>query len=201
MTAREVKSTFSDNNDMKIKFLPCWTCKFGKNISRNKLKYDLMKINCVFGIKVVSRPKTRIKLRTPQASPSNLSVCQKTVNQVRPLLIGRAFTFHHFGGWELRKGLNKIRYVLKKRWEKKWLVSPLETTADNWIPLCPCKEIEGKLCVRDWSFVDVVQMTQIGNSSKNLARYSLWMTGVHGKQILDSTLLCLIRSLCQGNFC
>ena len=81
MTTREVKSTFSDNNDMKIKFLPCWTCKFGKNISRNKLKYDLMKINCVFGIKVVSRPKTRTKLRTPQASPSNLSVCQKTVNQ------------------------------------------------------------------------------------------------------------------------
>ena len=41
----------------------------------------------------------------------------------------------------------------------------------------------------------------MGNSSKNLARYSLWMPGVHGRKILDSNLLGLIRSLCQGNVC
>ena len=120
-TAREVKWTFSDTNDMKIKFLPCWTCKFGKNNSRNKLKYDLMKINCVFGIKVVSRPETRTKPRTPQASPSNLSVCQKTVNQEAKCARFRLAELSHFiilwvESWE--KVLNKIRYLLKKRWEK-----------------------------------------------------------------------------------
>ena len=201
MTVGEVKSTFSDNNDMKIKFLPCWTCKFGKNISRNKLKYDLMKINCVFGFKVVSRPKTRTKLQKPVhqiwVSVKKLSIKKQSASASD----WPNFHISSFCGLRVEKRFEQNPLRAKKEMRKKWLVSPLETTADNWIPLCPCKQIEGKLCVRAWSFVDVVQMTQIGNSSKNLARYSLWMTGVHGKQILDSTLLGLIRSLCQGNFC
>ena len=113
----------------------------------------------------------------------------------------QSFHISSFCGLRVEKRFEQNPLGGKKEMRKKWLVSPLETTADNWIPLCLCNEIKGKLCVRAWSFVDVVQMTQIGNSSKNLARYSLWMPGVHGKQILDSTLLGLIRSLCQGNFC
>ena len=104
----------------------------------------------------------------------------------------------HFNIWWVESLFeqNPLRYVLKKRRGKMarqffrnncWLLNS---------SICRCKQ--SKEHRKNWSFVDVVQM---GNSSKNLARYSLWMPGVHGRKILDSNLLGLIRSLCQGNVC
>ena len=104
----------------------------------------------------------------------------------------------HFNIWWVESLFeqNPLRYVLKKRRGKMarqffknncWLLNS---------SICRCKQ--SKEHRKNWSFVDVVQM---GNSSENLVRYSLWMPGVHGRKILDSNLLGLIRSLCQGNVC
>ena len=112
------------------------------NISRGKSKYDLMNIVSLV-LKKFLYPKHgqfKSQLRKP-VHQIWVSKNYPSRSEVSSLPIGRAFKFQLLVGWKLETIWKKSATLrAKKEARKKWLVSPLETTADYWIPVCRCRQ-------------------------------------------------------------